>query len=135
SREVDGLVERAGLDGERLRRLLALVPDARAAMRAEGALHPPPAVGRPGPELRMPVRHPKGRARHLQRHAEGRGRLFLAFPAMADIERDRLARALIAQRAALASTGAHDRSSIIAALPPRPHRPARPAWRNDSRAW
>src|SRR5262245_20321447 len=81
------------------------MPDARAAVCAEGAAEAPAAVGRPGPEFRRAARYPQPRARHLQRHAEGRGRLLLAFPAVADIERDRLAGALVAQRAALASAG------------------------------
>src|SRR5262245_20391461 len=104
-RDIDGLVERAGLDRDGLRRLLALVPDARAAMGAEGALHLAPAVGRAGPVLGMAVGHPQPGARHLQRHAEGRGRLLPTFKTMADIERDGLARALVAQGAALAAAG------------------------------
>src|SRR6185312_2300377 len=136
TREIHGLIQRARLDRDGLRRLLALVPDARAAMGAERALHLATAVGRPGPVFGMALRHPQAGARHLQRHAEGRGRLLAAFEAVTDIERDRLARALVAQRAALASAGAHDQGSSVTVGLPRPRRrPARPAYRNDSRAW
>src|SRR5690348_11957412 len=103
--EVDATVDRAALDGEGVLLGLVLMPEPRAAVRAEHATEPPAAVGAAGPGLRLALRHAKIAGPHDHGNAEGRRRLLPAFAAVANIGRERHARDLVAHRAALAAAG------------------------------
>src|SRR5215475_5093247 len=85
--QVDRPVEGAALDADGgLQGFAILMPDPRAAIRAEIALHLPAAIGIAGPAPDRAPRQPEVRAPEDRRDPEGRARLLLAFPTVADIE-------------------------------------------------
>src|SRR3954453_18385019 len=101
--QVDRLVERAALDAENRVVGNALVPDAAAAVRAEGAVQAPARVGGAGPKAGRAAGEPQCLARHGDRDAEGRGRLLAALAAVADVDRQGLAGEGVADGTALAA--------------------------------
>src|SRR6202043_1466232 len=103
--EVHGLVDGAALDADGRALGLALVPEPRAALRTEDAAQAPAAVGVAGPGFDCTLLQPEIAGAHDHGNAEGRGRLLAAFPAVTNINPKRLARDLIAHRAALAAAG------------------------------
>ncbi len=105
--DIGRFVQRSALDADRLRPAHVLMPEPRAAVRAEGAFDPPTAVGRASPEFWRALRHTQTLARDYEGNAKCRGRLSLAFPAMTDIKRGRFSLAFIPHLAALASAGSH----------------------------
>src|SRR3954449_6654872 len=101
--QVDRLVERAALDADHRVIGSTLVPDAAAAVRAEGAVQAPAGVGGARPEAGRAAGEPQGLARHGDRDAKGRGRLLAALPAVADVDRQGLAGEGVADGTALAA--------------------------------
>src|SRR5579871_3504509 len=81
------------------------MPDSRSAVRAELTIENATAVRRPRPGLDLALQQPEPGAPNEKRHAEGRGRLLAAFPAVADIKRFGCSGDLIANGAALAAAG------------------------------
>ena len=127
--EVDGLVERATLDAERLFVTRDLVPDPTAAIRAEDADDGAATVGGARPALNATPGRAKVGAPYDDGDPEGGGRLLLALAAVADEEGQRLTTDFLSHAAALAAAGSrslfcsvgHRRSPywrLAQALPP-----------------
>src|SRR5579859_2551502 len=100
--EIERPVQRSTFDADRIC-AGALMPDARPALGAELAIEHAAAVRRPRPIVGLAGRQSKAASRNDKRHAEGRGRLLAAFPAVADVERFRRGSDFIAHGAALAA--------------------------------
>src|SRR5690349_2627655 len=94
-----------------------VMPDPRAADRAEHDPEAPAAVPDPGPALHLAPDVAEVLGPDDDRDAECRGRLLLAVAAMADIELERRPRELVAHRATLAAAG---RDALGHAIPAAP---------------
>src|SRR5262249_3477069 len=103
--EVDRLIQRPAFDADLILRRQIAVPAPAAAMGAEMAMDAAAAVGGAGPDLGSPLGEVQIGAANRHRDAESRGGLPPALPAMANIDRPRLATDFVADLAALAAAG------------------------------